>query len=103
MNAATDGIIDIFDMKRLEVGDMNPNVAATDPVGPASSDEAREELRALRPDVMRIAEGLSGGSFTFDGERPGDGDDDWSGFAEWVATGALAIVRAVDRVTGGDA
>jgi len=58
-----------------------------------SEEEAREELAALRPDVLRVAAGLAA---TMD-RNGGDLD----GFAGWCAEGALAIVRAVDRVCGG--
>lgn len=85
-------VIDVFDMRQLEAG-----MGAID-------QEAREELRALRPDVLRVAAGLAAGTFTLNGITGPEPDTDggWDAFAEWVATGALAIVRAVDRVTGGD-
>lgn len=100
-------VVDIFDMRQINGGTMsNPNVT-TDPVGPASADEQREELRARYPDVIRVAAGLAASTdwardWAAAGERP---PASWDGFAEWCASGALAIVRACEAVCGigGDA
>lgn len=65
----------------------NPNVAATDPVGPASAEEARIERGARLPDVIRVAAGLAaaGGSY-----------------ATWrdMAMDALDIVIACEEACG---
>lgn len=56
---------------------------------PASEVEQAEELRNRYPDVIRVAAGLAASK-----SAP------WDGFAEWCASGALAIVLACEAVCG---
>jgi hypothetical protein len=65
----------------------------------AIDQEAREELRALRPDVLRVAAGLAANPEWYREAAKGPGRP----LVKLLASDALAIVRAVDTVTGGDA
>lgn len=68
----------------------NPNVAATDPVGPASAEEARIERGARLPDVIRVMAGLAANAqikIVFD-------DPDV------LAATALRYVQACERACG---
>lgn len=98
--AAADAFFDIFDMRRVEAGEMsNPHVAAIDPVGPASREEAREEARGRYPDVVRIAAGLAASAWQeWDSRETADA-------AAHMAGIALAIVIACEEACGigGDA
>lgn len=71
---------------------------------PASEVEQAEELRNRYPDVIRVAAGLAASSdwaadWGAAGERP-PVSASWDGFAEWCASGALAIVKACEAVCG---
>ncbi len=72
----------------------------------AIDQEAREELRALRPDVLRVAAGIVANqnlSVVMKDLVAGRDVSSNDTAATVVAELALGIVRAVDRVTGGDA